>query len=189
MVNKIALAAAVSLAALSMPAAASTTINFSFDATGFLAETSGFGSFTSSVSDGVISKSNLTAFSINGSGNAIFFLGADYSFGLNDLNSFSATLDHGTLTDLQFKTDKKSFPYSIFGFPAGSTKIQLQAKGLDAGEFSGSAGFIKVKGTLTPCISAAVPEPASWAMMIGGVGFVGGAMRRRQGVTAKVRFA
>ena len=32
----------------------------------------------------------------------------------------------------------------------------------------------------------AVPEPASWAMMIGGIGFVGGAMRRR---TTKVAFA
>ena len=34
---------------------------------------------------------------------------------------------------------------------------------------------------------AAVPEPATWAMMIGGFGFVGGAMRRRR--RADVRFA
>ena len=35
---------------------------------------------------------------------------------------------------------------------------------------------------------AAVPEPATWAMMIGGIGAVGGAMRRRQ-VKTTVRFA
>lgn len=34
--------------------------------------------------------------------------------------------------------------------------------------------------------SGAVPEPASWALMVGGFGLVGGAMRRR---AAKVRFA
>jgi hypothetical protein len=35
--------------------------------------------------------------------------------------------------------------------------------------------------------AAAVPEPASWAMMLGGFGLVGGAMRRRQ--RSKVAFA
>lgn len=36
---------------------------------------------------------------------------------------------------------------------------------------------------------AGVPEPATWALMILGFGAVGGAMRRRQSVAAKVRFA
>jgi hypothetical protein len=36
---------------------------------------------------------------------------------------------------------------------------------------------------------AAVPEPATWALMILGFGAVGGAMRRRQSVKATVRFA
>ncbi len=35
----------------------------------------------------------------------------------------------------------------------------------------------------------AVPEPATWALMILGFGVVGGAMRRRQSATAKVHFA
>ena len=37
--------------------------------------------------------------------------------------------------------------------------------------------------------SAAVPEPASWAMMIGGFGIVGGSLRRRRRVSANVEFA
>lgn len=35
----------------------------------------------------------------------------------------------------------------------------------------------------------AVPEPSTWAMMIGGFGLVGGAMRRRREVSPKVSFA
>ena len=38
-------------------------------------------------------------------------------------------------------------------------------------------------------VTAAVPEPATWALMILGFGAVGGAMRRRQTVKATVRFA
>jgi hypothetical protein len=41
----------------------------------------------------------------------------------------------------------------------------------------------------TPVATAAVPEPASWAMMIGGFGLVGGAMRRRRSARTTVRFA
>lgn len=37
--------------------------------------------------------------------------------------------------------------------------------------------------------TAAVPEPASWAMLILGMGIVGYAMRRRQKVTTRVSFA
>ena len=189
MVKALTLAAAVSLAALAVPAAASTTIDFSFDASGILAATSGSGSFTSSVDNGAISKADLTDFTRNGSGNAIFFVGTDYSFGLSDLSSFSASLSHGVLTDLNFRTNKKTFSYSIFGFPIGRTKIQLQTTGLGDGNLSGSAGIVKVNGTLLQTNVSAVPEPASWAMMIGGVGFVGGAMRRRQAVITKVSFA
>ncbi len=37
--------------------------------------------------------------------------------------------------------------------------------------------------------AGAVPEPAAWAMMIGGFGMVGGAMRRRRSISTKVSFA
>lgn len=44
--------------------------------------------------------------------------------------------------------------------------------------------------TLTGTVNApAVPEPATWAMMIAGFGLVGGAMRRRQTVASRIRFA
>ena len=37
-------------------------------------------------------------------------------------------------------------------------------------------------------IAAAVPEPASWALMLGGFGLMGGALRRRR-VTARIAYA
>jgi len=36
---------------------------------------------------------------------------------------------------------------------------------------------------------AGVPEPATWAMMLMGFGFVGGALRRRSGAATRIRFA
>jgi hypothetical protein len=38
-------------------------------------------------------------------------------------------------------------------------------------------------------VNGAVPEPASWAMMIAGVGIAGGALRRRRSVKTTVSFA
>lgn len=59
--------------------------------------------------------------------------------------------------------------------------------------FDGSAtsGFANTAGTITQftgtAVLNAVPEPASWAMLIGGFGVIGGGMRRR--VRAGARFA
>jgi hypothetical protein len=41
-------------------------------------------------------------------------------------------------------------------------------------------GLVNASGTFAP---AAVPEPASWALMLGGFGMVGGAMRSRRKVS------
>lgn len=43
--------------------------------------------------------------------------------------------------------------------------------------------------TVIPAVAPAVPEPATWAMMIVGFGAVGLAIRRRQEVRTTVRFA
>lgn len=55
----------------------------------------------------------------------------------------------------------------------------------------GLDGFRGLPGgvlTITP-YAGPVPEPATWAMMVAGFGAVGYALRRREKVTAKVRFA
>lgn len=68
---------------------------------------------------------------------------------------------------------------------AGFTGLSLRSSatfgnyGIDALEYSITA----------PTMTAAVPEPASWAMMMIGIGAVGYAMRRRQKVMTRVSFA
>lgn len=56
--------------------------------------------------------------------------------------------------------------------------------------FSGTNGVTFTGGNgIASSISAAVPEPATWAMMILGFGVLGGALRRRQKGVTTVRFA
>ena len=49
------------------------------------------------------------------------------------------------------------------------------------GSTSGSAIFLADIGTSAP---GGVPEPAAWGMMIGGLAFAGGMVRRRKAVAA-----
>lgn len=69
-------------------------------------------------------------------------------------------------------------PNSFYGFQRSSA---------DIASFRLTDGYVAAIGGLS--VSGAVPEPATWAMMILGFGAVGGAMRRRQSVAAKVRLA
>jgi PEP-CTERM motif len=67
----------------------------------------------------------------------------------------------------------------VVGFPLFLGNIFAQA-----GQYVSGNGGSGGQGTLTVSIAEA-PEPASWALMLVGFGFAGGAMRRR----AKVSFA
>lgn len=51
-------------------------------------------------------------------------------------------------------------------------------------------GITNYSATFLASDVAAVPEPASWALMIGGMGMIAGKTRRRKSkVTTKVAFA
>ncbi|MDO6413143.1 PEPxxWA-CTERM sorting domain-containing protein [Sphingomonas sp. BIUV-7] len=64
----------------------------------------------------------------------------------------------------------------------------LARLGLNLGDYTLTAGNgDTVSLHVGQAAPAAVPEPASWAMFIGGFGLIGGAMRRRQ--RTSVRFA
>jgi hypothetical protein len=76
-------------------------------------------------------------------------------------------------------TDSEAVFGSLFGtqlFQGTTAKPTLIT-----GTFNVTNGFYpETIGTLVVSdIGGAVPEPATWAMMIGGMGMVGGAMRRR----------
>ena len=55
--------------------------------------------------------------------------------------------------------------------------------------FSANGSAFEITGFEGGTFAAAVPEPASWALMIGGFGLAGFALRRRSSVRTTVRFA
>ncbi len=71
---------------------------------------------------------------------------------------------------------------------AASYTIALNQAGVDAVNAAYyNASYFTLGGRLTP-VSSAVPEPATWAMMVGGFGLIGGALRARRRRTT-VRYA
>lgn len=70
------------------------------------------------------------------------------------------------------------------GFDPTPTSLTMSLNSTGASGFSSSATLA------IPPATSAVPEPASWALMIGGFGIVGGSLRRRKSkVATRVRFA
>jgi hypothetical protein len=63
--------------------------------------------------------------------------------------------------------------------PGGTNLIEVSGITGGQGSFSGALSFA----------SGAVPEPATWAMLILGFGVIGTALRRQRKVTTKVAFA
>jgi hypothetical protein len=70
-------------------------------------------------------------------------------------------------------------PFSIIA-PTGAVRLQL---GLNDDIFSDNSGSlsIQVDGSTAP---GGVPEPATWALMLGGFGLAGAALRRRRQAAA-----
>ena len=66
--------------------------------------------------------------------------------------------------------------YDVTALAHNTLDVYYNARG--ASSFSGQVSF-----------AGAVPEPATWGLMIMGIGFVGFAMRKRQNVNAKINFA
>jgi len=83
------------------------------------------------------------------------------------------------------------FTVSSLGFAVTNgdqTKSQYVQFKMDSGEFLKSAKFDVTSPTDAFEVAnfrTAVPEPATWALMIMGIGFAGAAMRRRQTVSLK----
>lgn len=136
-----------------------------------------------------------------------FALGTDpvsFDWGITSDGGFEAVSASVTLTNIGTGS---TFSYDLFfpgndnewqgGSVENSNRLGWLPIGFDAGVDDTYRVDLNVSGlggdpqSLTVYAklgagAAAVPEPASWAMMLGGFGLVGGAMRRRK---AKVSFA
>jgi hypothetical protein len=131
----------------------------------------------------------------------------------SDLDSFSLKLPANTY-DLAFVNSGSFSDYRYFGYNASigsfvSATISGFPEILSAIKDDGSRGFFVRKDSNYTIFSdygagnisvpytnitvsssvAAVPEPATWAMLILGMGAIGFAMRRRRNVTTNIKFA
>jgi hypothetical protein len=146
------------------------------------------------LTNGTVASPSFTAFYFNSFGSTGAF---DDTFeftvpqdGLASV-SVSTSFSGGSSNKLTF-TDFiiNGTAYALIASPGGQSRTIG-----DIPITSGVLNTIRVIGTITGSgiytgtvtfTSSPVPEPASWAMMIGGFGLIGAAMRRR---TTTVRFA
>lgn len=114
---------------------------------------------------------NLTSFALDVAGYAPTTLSFSDASG-TVLSSTPVTLTFGAFTDPGVYAR-----YSV-----------MSSTGIGGFSFSdGALGNTSIDNVVAVSAAGAVPEPASWAMMIVGVGVAGGALRRRR--SAKVGFA
>lgn len=136
--------------------------------------------------NGSISGTFTNAFTFNVTSRGIlasdFSNAASSNGGNSDIDFTSGTLTgNGTTTNYQKLLAEPTSLTEVWGFTpfvVNAGTYTLTIEGRSFGSAATFAGNFNV---------AAVPEPATWAMMIGGVGMVGGAVRRRR-VTTKVSF-
>ena len=161
--NKALAAAALSTAAIgAMPAYATTLFGFSFTSANsdYLS-----GTFTAEGSD-----SQYTVTGIDGTINGLAITGLSGYAGADQQLFFGAS-SYFSMSGLSFSASDGT-DYNLTNYPDGLDHI---TNSLIDPEGDGDPSPISLAGSVE-----AVPEPASWAMMVGGFGLLGAALRRRK---------
>lgn len=173
------LAAAAGVALFSAMPAAAAPFLFNFYGTGFFGGTlNGTGTLTTDGNSFVNALNGYTAqrvTGITGMFNGSDITGLSTVFGANNLYYLSGPF----FVDGQGISFTTASGGSANLFITNSTSYRVNAGGL-------LTGLVTASSMAAP---GAVPEPASWAMMIVGMGAIGFAMRRRQKVTTRVSYA
>ena len=117
---------------------------------------------------------------IDGVGNDIFI--GEVGASGERANVFVSS-DYINFVFLGVALDNASTAFDLASIGFASPVVAVKIVGLD--NFGGSPGFdVDYIQVLPGSIGGAVPEPASWALMIAGFGLVGTTMRRRSPATA-----
>jgi len=172
------------IAACAAAPASATTFGLSYDGGGseliyrvgtFTYVEAGSGSFSVDPDATSVTLANLSAFTFTTNLTITYILGQGptsqpdgmVTYGLADLFSLSATVDHGAVTSLSFLTKPKSTYYG-----SGTAPLFYD----DNGSAGTSAQGTSTHGSLT--VQSPVPEPTTWLTALGGFGLLGAAMRR-----------
>lgn len=140
-----------------------------------------------------IAASNIIAYNID------LFENSSLSYQLTQSNSFSQGFFDATTSSLS--ANRASLSFGSFGLSSRSTflgsfgiapgltfaEVTNNSTGVAQETAAANAPFARVAAPVS--MMPAIPEPATWAMMILGFGVLGGAMRRQRRVRATVRFA
>lgn len=108
--------------------------------------------------------------------------GVSTAVGQKYTGAFTATTNRAALT---FGPDFNIYTGQPLGGDAYAGGKLISTGDPDANGYCTKSGNCDLNFRISGA-TAAVPEPASWAMMIAGFGFVGGTMRRRHAVAAAV---
>lgn len=181
---------AAALLAFAPAMASATTVGFTYagvddDDSYVTSAGSGTISFNGS---GALTLANLTGFSFSQtttlSDPALSGAGT-FTYGLGDVLAFAGVFNGSTFSSLSLRTRTVADPS---GFLADqSFRIRsLNANGANAAFDDGGTDEATVGAVL---VTAAVPEPASWTLMIMGVGIAGAAARGRRRPAVRASFA
>jgi PEP-CTERM motif len=181
-VKKLACAAAAVLGVIAAPASAASFIGDNVVIKRVQGGNFVFQTVSTTVGAGAEYTDNF--FDIDITENEVIFDGGNFSIGdiFYQIDGLDFDGDPGTANVVQAFSSTQIFGSQANPFGAG--RVTLGANSMFKLSFAnttGGAGAL-ARVTFGPGTLAAVPEPASWAMMIGGFGIVGGAMRsaRRQ---------
>lgn len=121
-----------------------------------------------------------------------FNIAADSLINVNLWQSESGiTFDNVFLNGVSLASNLTPGTGSMPGFSIGEAyaeagTVTLRFIGQNIGNPHSFGGTLNIAEAAIPPVTAAIPEPVTWAMMIAGFGLVGAAMRRR---STKVKFA
>ena len=201
----LALAAALAGSCMALPSAANASIVFNIDQLGANVVVNASGSFNTS---GAVPATNLFSSRLNPSIARVNVGPAESNAIL--LNGFTGPSSFGSGTTTIADSYLGDFIYFIGGYQSDSlhNTLGLAANYVSGSAISGSATYLNktftslglnigtyqysLNGdavTINIAQPGAVPEAATWAMMILGMGAVGYAMRRRQKVTTRISYA
>lgn len=180
----------VSIADLYIPSvdltSAPATYSASFGSTFEVLGTGAFMGVTglNGVENGTLLFSSTVGTTINQTVNNFFQfadgMGSNYSFTPNSVTTRTYNVIPGVSSSISlFLLGNTSD--AVRGFDPTPTSLTISFNNTGGSPFSSSATL-----AIPPAIASAVPEPASWGMMIGGLSIIGGALRRRK---RTVRFA